>query len=415
MKLTRKELYDLVWKEPLTAISKRLEISGAELGKRCAAANIPLPPNGYWSTLIYGKNKERTPFSGDENEEIDLSPYLTPQQIIEKEISKGDLSVFNVPEILYAKESLIIDTKEKHRGDMIPWSQRKSPYKSKIKESLNVSVGEKSIDRALCIFSTVINALRFRGHDIKIHKKNEYNSSTYAVINKEEIKIDLTEKRRMKSDATSTRDTEYSGKLHFNIYGEWRDTTTYKDTAHTRLEDKVISIIANLEFRSKKIKEERRIRYAEEERIRKEREVKEREEREKFEAKRQAELKEFKMMFNMAERLRKANMLRQYIADYEEYLRTNNIMDEGVRKKLEWARKKADWLDPFIDVEDEYLNEDDKDQRIEPVKTESNVRNSSTTEIEKYSFWTRPYRWFNKNKYNNRHIFVIKIITQNHG
>ncbi len=404
MKLTRKELYDLVWTEPLTAISKRLEISGAELGKRCAAANIPLPPNGYWSKIVYVKNLEKTPLTDDENQEVDLAPYLTPQQIIEKEIRKGDLSVFNVPEILYAKDPLIIDTKEKHREDMIPWSQRKNPYKSKIKESLNISVGEKTIDRALCIFSTVINALRFRGHDIKIHKKNEYNSVTYAVINKEEIKIDLTERRRMKSDATSTRDTEYSGELHFNIYGEWRDTTTYKDTAHTRLEDKVIEIVANLEFRSKKIKEERiaeeerRIRLAEEERIRKEREAREREEREKFEAKRQAELKEFRMMFNMAERLRKANMLRQYISDYEEYLRTSDVMNEEVVKKLDWARKKADWLDPFIDVEDEYLNEDDKDQKVAPVKTESNVRHSSTNEAEKYSFWTRPYRWFNKKR-----------------
>lgn len=54
MKLTRKALYDLVWAEPLTNISKRLEISGAELGKRCATANIPLPPNGYWSKLTHG-------------------------------------------------------------------------------------------------------------------------------------------------------------------------------------------------------------------------------------------------------------------------------------------------------------------------------------------------------------------------
>lgn len=404
MKLTRKELYDLVWEEPLTAISKRLEISGAELGKRCAAANIPLPPNGYWSKLVYGKNTERTPLPDDENQKVDLAPYLTPQQVIEKEISKGKLSVFKVPEILYAKDPLIIDTKEKHREDMIPWSQRKSPYKSKIKESLNVSVGEKTIDRALCIFSTVINALRFRGHDIKIHSKNEYHSSTYAVVNEEEIKIDLTERKRMKSDATSTRDTEYSGELHFNIYGEWRYITTYKDTTHTRLEDKVIEIVANLEFRSKKIKEERiaeeecRIRRAEEERIRKEREAKEREEREKFEAKRQAELKEFRMMFNMAERLRKANILRQYIADYEEYLKTNDAMDSEVIEKLDWAQKKADWLDPFIDTEDEYLNDDDKDQRVEPIKTESNVRHSSTIEADRYNFWSRPYRWFNKKR-----------------
>lgn len=88
----------------------------------------------------------------------------------------------------------------------------------------------------------------------------------------------------------------------------------------------------------------------------------------------------------MAERLRKVNMLRQYIADYEEYLRTSDMMDDEVVKKLEWARKKADWLDPFIDFEDEYLNEDDKGQKVEPVKTESSVRHSSTTETKKYSF-----------------------------
>jgi hypothetical protein len=73
-------------------------------------------------------------------------------------------------------------------------------------------------------------------------------------------------------------------------------------------------------------------------------------------------------------------------------------MNDEVVKKLDWARKKVDWLDPFIDVEDEYLNEDDKDQRIEPVQAESNTRNSSTTEAERYNFWTRPYRWFNKKR-----------------
>lgn len=100
----------------------------------------------------------------------------------------------------------------------------------------------------------------------------------------------------------------------------------------------------------------------------------------------------------MAERLRKANMLRQYITDYEEYLRTSDIMDDEVIEKLDWARKKADWLDSFIDTEDEYLNEDDKDQRVEPIKTESNARHSSTTETERYNFWSSPYRWFNKKR-----------------
>ena len=142
----------------------------------------------------------------------------------------------------------------------------------------------------------------------------------------------------------------------------------------------------------------RGIRRAEEERIRKEREAKEREECERFEAKRQTELKEYRMMFTMAERLRKANILRQYIAEYEEYLKTSETLDDEVVKKSEWARIKVDWLDPFIDVKDEYLNEDDKDQSLETIKSDSNTRRPSTAETERYSFWSKPYHWFNKKR-----------------
>ncbi|WP_108823545.1 hypothetical protein [Dysgonomonas sp. Marseille-P4361] len=423
MKLSRKELYDLVWSEPMIALAKRFGLSDNGLRKHCKSMNIPTPPVGYWSKLEHGKPVKKTPLSENyegkktnvnlkevdqtqtPDEIVDLEPEINRQEQIEQEIKVGDLSIFVVPEVLYAKDPLIIDTKEKHREDMIPWSQRKSPYTSKIKESLNVYVGEKSIDRSLCIFSTIIKALRFRGHDLKIIKGNEYNSSTYAVVKEEKIQIEIKERKKQKVDSKSARDLEYCGELNFNIHYNWYRKFTYKDTAHTRLEDKIISIIAKLEVIAEEIKEERiaeeerKIRQAEEERIRKEREAKEREEREKFEAKRQAELKEFRMMLNMAERLRKANILRQYIADYEEYLSTSDAMDDEVEKKLEWARKKADWLDPFIDIEDEYLNEDDKDWEIELKKTESTTRSPSTSlEGNTSNFWTRPYRWFNKKR-----------------
>lgn len=424
MQITRKELYDLVWSEPMTALAKRFGLSDNGLRKHCKSMGIPTPPVGYWIKLEHGKPVRIIPlpedYEGkktnvnlkevdqtqlpDEIIDLGLEPEINRQEQIEQEIKLADPSVFVVPEVLYAKDPLIIDTKEKHREDMIPWSQRKSPYTSKIKECLNVYVGEKSIDRSLCIFSTIIKALRFRGHNIKIIKENEYNSSTYAVVKDEKIKIEIKERKKQKEDSKGARYLEYCGELNFNIHYNWYRKFTYKDTTHTRLEDKIISIIAKLEVIAEEIKEERiaeeerKIRQAEEERIRKEKEAKEREEREKFETKRQKELKEFKTMFNMAERLRKANMLRQYIADYEEYLRASNAMDDDVAKKLEWARKKADWLDPFIDLEDEYLNEDDKAPRSEPVKDESSTRHSSTTESERYNFWTRPYRWFNKKR-----------------
>lgn len=55
MTLTREELYQLVWSEPLRTLCKRFGISDAALAKRCRAANIPLPGLGYWAKKEAGK------------------------------------------------------------------------------------------------------------------------------------------------------------------------------------------------------------------------------------------------------------------------------------------------------------------------------------------------------------------------
>jgi len=54
-RLTRAELYQLVWSEPLRKLSKRFGISDVALAKRCRAANIPLPGLGYWAKKEAGK------------------------------------------------------------------------------------------------------------------------------------------------------------------------------------------------------------------------------------------------------------------------------------------------------------------------------------------------------------------------
>ena len=56
MELTRKELYDLVWSEPMTTICKRFGLSDNGLRKRCKSMNIPTPPLGYWAKLMVSKS-----------------------------------------------------------------------------------------------------------------------------------------------------------------------------------------------------------------------------------------------------------------------------------------------------------------------------------------------------------------------
>ena len=71
MELTRKELYDLVWSEPMTTICKRFGLSDNGLRKRCKSMNIPTPPLGYWAKLKYGK--QVTPYRSNKRKQTQLN------------------------------------------------------------------------------------------------------------------------------------------------------------------------------------------------------------------------------------------------------------------------------------------------------------------------------------------------------
>jgi len=57
----RQKLFDEVWKEPMTTVAKRYEISDNGLRKRCVKLEIPLPPAGYWAKLQAGKSVPAQP------------------------------------------------------------------------------------------------------------------------------------------------------------------------------------------------------------------------------------------------------------------------------------------------------------------------------------------------------------------
>ena len=54
-KLSRQELYDLVWSTPLSQLAKKYQISDNGLRKICIKLDIPLPKNGYWSKIKFNK------------------------------------------------------------------------------------------------------------------------------------------------------------------------------------------------------------------------------------------------------------------------------------------------------------------------------------------------------------------------
>lgn len=57
--LTRLEIYELAWSEPMQSLAKKFSLSDRGLAKICASANIPVPTRGYWARLQAGKKVER--------------------------------------------------------------------------------------------------------------------------------------------------------------------------------------------------------------------------------------------------------------------------------------------------------------------------------------------------------------------
>ena len=60
-RLSRQELYELVWREPLRSLSARFGISDVALRKTCAKAQVPTPDRGHWAKKDAGQKLFKTP------------------------------------------------------------------------------------------------------------------------------------------------------------------------------------------------------------------------------------------------------------------------------------------------------------------------------------------------------------------
>ncbi len=60
-RLTRGELYELVWSRPIERLVTQFEISDVALAEACRSIGIPVPRRGYWAKLQAGKKVMRSP------------------------------------------------------------------------------------------------------------------------------------------------------------------------------------------------------------------------------------------------------------------------------------------------------------------------------------------------------------------
>ena len=133
-RLSRKELYELVWSEPMKILSGRFGISDVALKKTCARAAIPTPKSGYWAKNDAGNSApqpllpQRPPGMADEvvvakgssywhehwtNAELmaPLPPppeFLEPIEVVRERIAKA-VGKMSVPREIHDDEFVALD------------------------------------------------------------------------------------------------------------------------------------------------------------------------------------------------------------------------------------------------------------------------------------------------------------------
>ncbi|WP_298161776.1 hypothetical protein [Acidocella sp.] len=173
--MTRDELYQLVWSKPVTHVAKDYGVSDVAIRKVCKKYGIPLPPLGYWAKLQHGKKVRETPLpppqpgqSGEINLKVHNRPELADDVIEAEEVARGDEAKperrITVPTtrpdrlhpIAAATEKALRKAKPDHEGFVASGAEDK----------IGVVVGQSSIDRAILLINTFLEAVIERGHQL---------------------------------------------------------------------------------------------------------------------------------------------------------------------------------------------------------------------------------------------------------
>lgn len=170
-RLSRKELYDLIWTTPITRLSKQYCLSGVGLAKICKRNNIPRPPRGHWARLQSGQKVARTPLPDKNNDRIievnvntdktdtknETTPFTEAASLskLPKKIDIPDNPT--EPHPLVAQTAEILMSHKPDNTGIVP------PRK---KGCLDIQVSPDNVTRALRIMDAVIKTFASLGHKV---------------------------------------------------------------------------------------------------------------------------------------------------------------------------------------------------------------------------------------------------------
>jgi hypothetical protein len=366
--LTREQLYDEVWSEPMATLARKYGLSDVGLAKICRKLDVPVPWRGYWRKKEVGQKVKRPPLpklpasATPAMREVTLRRTASGSAIAEPSGPVAEQQRYEaleenrivVPELLSDPHPLVAKSvKALRRAKRDP-----SGYlQPKTRPCLAVRVTLDSADRAMCIYDALLKALDARGYPATITSGDQ--SSTVIRIRDENVAVLIEEKvervERKSSDPRPRRRLSYrseldwvpTGRLSLKIDHSYLNGVrrSWGHGKRQRVEGCLNDFVVGLVAASETLKAQH---LAREER---ERQWREAEERRAEEARRrEEEAARVRALESALATWQKARLVREYAAELRRSMEVTGTLEPGspLDTWLRWVDAYADRVDPRL-------------------------------------------------------------------
>jgi len=375
LKLTREDLYERVWAEPMSKLAQHYGLSDVGLAKTCKRLRVPVPGRGYWAKKAAGHKVKQIPLPDlppnirQSQREVTLADRPIPREpatlprilSIQAAFETAPANRITVSDTLRGAHPLVRKTSQALRGTA------KSPtaFVSNWQEPhLDVQVSRDLLSRALLVMDALVKAFDKRGWKVSLWSKEsdrENDRKSYVKVLGKQVPFGIRERIKkvenppakpvkllsggMFTPSQSKYRDEPSGRLSLVLRGKWGGNgveTSLDDTPKQRVEDRlnefmvVVAMRAyeDLEWDAGREDNERNWRTQEllrEERARKERE----------------ELARIQALEQQVEDWDRSQKLTSYIAAVRAAAQEGRVVDDALETWLSWAEASAAALNPL--------------------------------------------------------------------
>jgi hypothetical protein len=376
--LTREQLFEFAWQDPMRTLATRYGLSDRGLAKICMRLHVPVPGRGYWAQKAANKEVFRprlrplAPTAPPEERQITLrsngSWTVTrgPDSVASRQgtAEKGpDWLIEVLPELVNPHPLISVTAKALRRAK----SDTRKVLVTEAKHGLDVRVSRKSLDRALRILDALLKALETRGFEVTCAEGDPPRTSVKVL--EETITFYLEEGIRDEKRVRKRHVTRNMPQYAWNLLGTYESIVhdytptgelalrisdddfyslgtrrSWRDGKRQRLERLlnrfVVGLLATAEAR-KAERERREEIHRQYEQARREREEKER--------LRQEEERKIKFLNGELAALAKGLAIRGYVSALE--ARAQSMSDterEELDRWLLWVKGYAERIDPAL-------------------------------------------------------------------